>query len=358
MADDNRTEKPTAHRLSKAREQGQVSRSRDLTTALSLLAVVFLLAWQPRLWVVRWRDLLARLLETGTRTDMNGGSPVFVMIATTVAQWLWPTLLAAMSVALLSTVAQGGFLFASEPIKPNWGRLNPASNLKRLFSVAGWSRTLRSLLPATAILYLSYGTLRERLPEITRAARLTPRNLLAFTGSLIFALAWRAGFVFLLWSGADYFLQRWHHERSLRMTKQEIKEESKDLEGNPEIRGRIRRLRRQMRRKMMMHNVPRATAVITNPTHYAVAIEYRAETMPAPIVVAKGRNLLAQKIKRIARWHDIPIVENPPLAQALWKSVEVGDAIPPKLYAAVAEILAFLYRAQARLRKQQPAVAR
>jgi flagellar biosynthetic protein FlhB len=137
------------------------------------------------------------------------------------------------------------------------------------------------------------------------------------------------------------------------MTKQEVREEMKDLDGNPATRGRMRRLRRAMLRKIMARDVARATAVVTNPTHYAVALEYRPETMAAPVVVAKGRNLLAEKIKQLARWHEVPIIENPPLAQALYKATEVGQAIPPKLYAAVAEILAFLYRAQTRMQAAQ-----
>jgi flagellar biosynthetic protein FlhB len=164
--------------------------------------------------------------------------------------------------------------------------------------------------------------------------------------------------VMLAWSGLDYFLQRRNYEQSLRMTKQEVKQEAKDSDGNPFTRGRVRRLRRALLRKILAKDVQRATAVVTNPTHYAVAIEYRPETMSAPVVVAKGRNLLAQRIKQIARWHEIPIVENRVLAQALYKSTEVGQAIPPKLYAAVAEILAFLYRAQARMLAAKPAGVR
>jgi flagellar biosynthetic protein FlhB len=140
------------------------------------------------------------------------------------------------------------------------------------------------------------------------------------------------------------------------MTKQEVRQESKDTDGNPQTRGRLRRLRRELLRKSLQKDIKRATAVITNPTHYAVAIEYRPETMAAPVVVAKGRNLIAQKIKELARWHEVPIVENPPLAQALFKAAQVGQMIPPQLYAAVAEILAFLYRAQMRMKTQfQPA---
>jgi flagellar biosynthetic protein FlhB len=157
----------------------------------------------------------------------------------------------------------------------------------------------------------------------------------------------------LAWSAADYAFQKWNYDRSLMMTKQEVRQESKDTDGNPMVRGRMRRIRRAFMRRVLAKDVARATAVVTNPTHYAVALEYRPETMAAPVVVAKGRNLLAERIKRIARWHEIPIIENPALAQALFKATEVGQAIPPNLYAAVAEILAFLYRTKMRMQTIQ-----
>jgi flagellar biosynthetic protein FlhB len=233
--------------------------------------------------------------------------------------------------------------------------MNPATNIGHLFSFAGLSRALRSLIPSGAILYLFVSMFERELPEITHISRFGPRALFGRLGSLLFELAWKCGLVMLAWSGADYFFQRWNHDRSLRMTKQEVKQELKDTDGNPLIRGRIRRLRRAFLRKVIAANVARATAVVTNPTHYAVALEYRPETMVAPVVVAKGRNLLAERIKRIARWHEIPIIENPPLAQALYKATDVGQSIPPNLYAAVAEILAFLYRAKMRMQSARPA---
>jgi flagellar biosynthetic protein FlhB len=152
--------------------------------------------------------------------------------------------------------------------------------------------------------------------------------------------------VFILWAGFDVLMSRLNFERQLRMTRQEVREDFKEMEGHPAIRGRIRRLQREMRRRRMLRDVARATVVVTNPNEYAVALEYKPEAMAAPVVVAKGRNLLAQKIKREARWHGIPIVENPPLAQALYRAAELGQAIPAKLYTAVAEILAFIFRTQ------------
>jgi flagellar biosynthetic protein FlhB len=355
---DNRSEQATAHRKHQARQKGQVVRSRDLVSALVLLAVTLALSWQPEVWIGRWRGLFERLLSVGNGGEIGLGTPIFSWTLLTVAQWVAPILTLALTVSLLSHTAQGGFVFVTESLKPNWNRLNPSSNIGNLFSAAGLSRLLRSLVPFVVIVVLTVNILGRNFPKIARAARFDSHELLAQLGSLLFELAWKFGLVLLAWAGLDYFLQQRNYERSLRMTKQEVKQDHKDTDGNPFIRGRMRRLRRAMMRKMMAKDVQRATAVITNPTHYAVAIEYRPETMSAPVVVAKGRNLLAERIKQIARWHEIPIVENRILAQALYKTTEVGQSIPPKLYAAVAEILAFLYRAQARLIAQRPGAPR
>jgi len=264
--------------------------------------------------------------------------------------WVGPFLAIAFVVSVVATLAQGAPTFAPEALSPNTARLNPANNLQQLFSLAGASRVLRSLVPTTIILFLALRLIHGQAPAIVHAARLNTRACLGLVGSLCFGLAWRTVMVFLLWSGLDYFLQWQTFEKSLRMTKQEVRDENRENNGNPQVRARIRRLRREMTRKSLQKRMQQATAVVTNPTHYAVALEFRPLTMAAPVVVAKGRDFLAQRIKEMARWNEIPIVENPPLAQALYKATEVGQMIPPKLYAAVAELLAFLYRAQRRMR--------
>jgi len=350
---DNRTEQATPRRRNTAREKGQVLRSRDLVSAVTVLAAVMFLARNPEVWIGRWRSYFSRALEASVQGDWTNRAPVILWTSIVVAQWTWPILAVALFAAVGSTLAQGGLTVAAGALTPDWQRLNPARNLQSLVSLAGFSRVLRSLLPSGVIFYLALRIILNEAPMILHAARVSSRALLALIGALCFALAWQSAFVLLAWSGIDYLLQRQTHEKSLRMTKQEVKQDSKDTDGNPQTRGRFRRLRREMLRKSLQRDVKRATAVVTNPIHYAVAIEYRPSTMAAPVVVAKGRNLIAQKIKELARWHDVPIVENPPLAQALYKAAEVGQMIPPKLYAAVAEILAFLYRAQMRMNPQR-----
>jgi flagellar biosynthesis protein FlhB len=346
---DNRTEQATPRRRQQAREKGQVLRSRDLVSTFTLLAVVFLLAWHPEIWIGRWHQYFEHALDASVQSDWTNNVPVIGWTGLVIAQWVAPIFAVAFCVAVAGTLAQGGLVIATEALSPDWSRLNPANNLRQLFSFSSFSRLLRSLLPSGVVLYLAIRIIWNQAPVILYSARLHSRAALALMGQICFSLAWQSGLVLLAWSGLDYFMQRYTYERSLRMTKQEVKQESKDLEGNPQIKGRVRRMRRELLRKILSKEVQRATAVITNPTHYAVALEYRPSTMVAPVVVAKGRNLIAQRIKELARWHEIPIVENPPLAQALYKAVDIGQMIPPKLYAAVAEILAFLYRAQMRM---------
>jgi flagellar biosynthetic protein FlhB len=249
--------------------------------------------------------------------------------------------------ATLGGVAQGGLVFAPAALAPSPNRFNPASRLEQLFSLHAVSRLLKSLLPTAAVVYLAVGILSRdwiRLPVLLHGSG---NAMLAFTASHVFELAWKASLVLLSWSAADYFLERWKHENELKMSRQDLRDEFKETEGNPAVKMRIRRLQRQARRRRMLKDVERAAVVITNPTEFAIALEFSPE-MEAPVVVAKGRSLLAAQIRELALWHGIPLVENPPLAHALYRAVEVGQAIPPKLYAVVAEILAAIWRAQAR----------
>jgi flagellar biosynthesis protein FlhB len=351
---DNRTEQATPRRRQQARERGQVLRNRELVSALVLFAVILFLAWRPTVWIGRWQSYFGRLLETSFHGDWNNNVPVVGWTMLAVAQWLAPLFALTFFLSVGATLAQGGLVLATGALTPNFSRLNPANNVKQLFSFSGLSRILKSLIPTSIILYLALRILVAKAPEVFYASHLHSRASLSLLGRLCFSIASQAAFVLLAWSCVDFLLQRQTFESGLRMTKQEVRQENKDNEGSPQVKNRIRRLRRELLRRSLRKDVQRATAVVTNPTHYAVALEYRPSTMSAPVVVAKGRNLIAQKIRELARWHEIPIVENPPLAQALYKATDVGQMIPPKLYAAVAEILAFLYRAQMRMKGERP----
>jgi flagellar biosynthetic protein FlhB len=352
MADGSKTEKASPRRRQKAREEGQVARSRDLTAGLSAMTAVMFLASQMPAFANDWRGMLRQQLEmAATHPDQlvpvwRNAWPVFRGVA----------LAAGMSwvVGTAGGLAQGGVVFAPKALAPNWKRLDPVSHVEQLFSLSAVSRLLKSLLPTAVVVYFAVEVLVRDyrfLPALLHAGR---RALLAFTVGRMYEVAWKGSLVLLVWAGADYFLERQRHESEMKMSKQDQKDEFKEMEGNPVIKQRIRRLQRQARRRRMLKDVERAAVVITNPTEFAVALEYRME-MDAPVVLAKGRNLLAAQIKEIARWQGIPIVENPPLAHALYRAVEVGQAIPAKLYVVVAEILAAVWRAQAQAWQNQGA---
>ena len=344
MADESKTERASPRRRQKAREQGQVARSRDLTAGLAAMTAVVCYAWQMPDFAAAWRGLFRQALAAATGgqrpvLDWHATLPVFraVGIASALG-WV---------AAVAAGFAQGGFVFAASALAPNWKRLDPGSHLEQLFSLAALSRLLKSLLPTAAIVYLATGALLRdgpRLPALLHGSR---TGLAVFISGRMYEIAWKGSLVLLIWAAADYFLERQRHENELKMSRQDQKDEFKEMEGNPAVKQRIRRLQRQTRRRRMLKDVERAAVVITNPTEFAIALEYRME-MDAPIVVAKGRSLLARQIKEIARWHGIPMVENPPLAHALYRSVEVGQAIPAKLYVVVAEVLAAVWRAQSR----------
>lgn len=352
MANGEKTEQPTGHRRQKAREDGQIARSLDLPAALALAAMLAVLAWSPRQWALGWRPLFGGLLAGA----MSGRWAVLEAVQRTdglVMLWAGPAMLTAFVAALAGSVAQGGWIVSPKPFQPDFKRLNPVTNIQNLFSAASLSRLLKSLLPAGAILYVAWDTGRGAWPLLATAAQGAPAALLTAQLRWMLAIGWKSALILLAWGGFDYLMQRRTFTQSLKMTRDEVKHENRDLEGNPEVKGRIRRLRRTIyngRRKAMLREVAQATLVVVNPTEYAVALRYDPETMAAPVVVAKGREFLAREIKEIARWQGIPAVENPPLAHALYRAVEAGHAIPPSLYAAVAEILAFIYATEAQLR--------
>jgi flagellar biosynthetic protein FlhB len=345
VADESRTEQATPRRRERARREGDVPRSREFPAALTLITVVLFLWWYPQNWKNEWRELLERTLASATHSDMTAGTPVLNWVAWRVCLWAAPCMAMAWLVALAGSFALGGFVAAPAALAPKPERLNPASNLQKLFSLGGLQRLMKSLIPSAFLVYIALAIMVRDWGQILQMSRVGIRQSLGWMLTRVFEISWKGGLVFTLWAGFDVLISRLNFERQLRMTRQEVREDFKEMEGHPAVRGRIRRLQREMRRRML-RDVARATVVVTNPNEYAVALEYQPETMAAPVVVAKGRNLFAQRIKREARWHGIPVVENPPLAQALYRATEVGQTIPAKLYTAVAEILAFIYRMQ------------
>lgn len=357
MADD-RTEEATPYRRQKAREKGQVARSRELPTALALIAIVMVLDWYAMAFLLDWRTFFVEVLNRANSADFGNILYIMQMTARITAIWTFPCLFLGVGLSVLGSIAQGGIVIAPSALSPSWERLNPASNLGKIFSVGGVGNFLKSLVPMAVIGYMAFAMIARDWNSIVLSSASNAHASIAWMMTRVFEISWKSGMVFLAWSGFDYLLQRVQLSRQLRMSRQEVIQENKDTLGNPQIKLRIRKLQRQMRRRMMMRDVAKATVVITNPTEYAIALRYQPGAMRAPVVVAKGRDLLARQIRQEAVWHSVPIVENPPLAHALYRAVQIGQAIPPALYVAVAEILAFIFRAQARSRPVNPAPPR
>jgi flagellar biosynthetic protein FlhB len=349
----DRTEKATPRKRQKAREEGQVARTRELAPALALMTAVMCLSWLVVRWPREWYDLFSTVLMADLRNSEGIFAVAVRKTALLTVRWAGPPVAFGFLVALAASLAQGGLVLAPKALTLKPQKFSPGSNIQRLFSLNSIQRVLKSCVPTGILVYLAATTLVERWDQLRNLSFAPAKVSFLWVLALMFEMLWKGGLVFAIWSAADFFLQRFNFERQLRMSKQEIKEESKETEGNPAIRGRIRRLQRQMRKRRMIREASQATVVVTNPTHFAVALRYLPEEMEAPVVVAKGLNLLAQMIRQQAVWHGVPIVENPPLAQALYRTVEVGETIPAKLYTAVAEILAFIYRMQAKERRTQ-----
>jgi flagellar biosynthetic protein FlhB len=355
---DDRTEKASPHRKRKAREQGDIPHSQDLTSAAGLLAGTLALGWAGPQWARLWGAGMEKMLDLGRPAAWMGGqidTKILALRAVLVAMLMplmWVFAASFAGAAAMGIAQSRGLNIAAEAMAFKIERLNPVTNLQQVFSVRGMTRMAKSAIPVAALAWFAYGKMRaetavpvfslERLPDLFPT---------------MYGLMLDAGLIFFLWSGIDYLVEWRSWEQRLKMSKQEMREEFKQTEGSPQVKRRIAGLRRQMRRRALKADVSRASVVITNPTHYAVALEFSLERMEAPKLLAKGRDLLAAAIRDEARWAGVPIVENPPLARALYKQVEVGQSIPFALYAAVAGILAWIYRREVeeKVRRQRQA---
>jgi flagellar biosynthetic protein FlhB len=351
-----RTEQATQHRREQARKEGDILHSRELTGAAGTLAGVLVLgAFGGRL-LLAWRDSFAGFLDLGSAAhwEPSAMTPTLYALRGLAVGILGPpaVVMAAVAAASLGigVLQTGGVNFYVGAIGFNPDRINPVSNIKNLFSLRAAARLAKSLVPAAFLAVFAF-------QRIARQLEIPPFSItrLEILGSDVYGLLLAASWLLFGWSAIDYLVEWQSRESRLKMSREDMREEMKQTEGNPQIRGRIRNLQRQARRKRVKADVAKAAVVLTNPTHYAVALGFDFATMEAPRLVAKGRNLLAEEIKAEARWAGVPIVENPPLARSLYRSVEVGQPIPAELYAAVAAILAYLYRqrVEAELRERR-----
>ena len=341
----DRTEQATQHRREKARKQGDLLHSKELTSAAGMLAGVLALGMTGSSALRAWRKGLAAFLDLGAPGRWEAATLAPTLIALrrqALGLMLAPAVVmaAVAGTALVVGVVQtGGLEVHTEVLGFKLDRINPLSNVKNLFSLRSVARLGKSLVPAAILA----GFAAQR---IGRQMSLPPFSTtrLEELGSEAYGLLVAAAWLLFAWSAIDFLVEWQARESRLKMSREDMKDEYKETEGSPQVRSRIRGLQRQMRRRKVKNDVARAAVVLTNPTHYAVALAFDFGTMEAPRVVAKGRNLLAEEIKAEARWVGVPIVENPPLARSLYRSVEVGESIPVDLYAAVAAILAWLYR--------------
>ncbi len=346
MADGSqKTEKPTKRRLDKARREGQFPSSKEFLAALQFFTFVILLAAGGRTFLERSLEVARYFLAGAFHFELTPRSVAGLYIRSVgrVFQPLAWMGVGLSCVVLASQLASTRLGVSLHRLVPDPKRLDPFQKIRNVppQNVASFFQALL-FLPLLALAV--YTIARQNLAAYAGLARVGLGPALTVVIGSLQALLWKAAFLFLVIGGLDFLRVYRRHNKSLRMTKQELREELKETEGNPQIKSRIRRIQRDLARRNMMKEIPKATAVIVNPTHYAVAIRYEMESMAAPRVLAKGKNYLARRIRELAHQHEVPIIENQPLAQALYKTAEVGQEIPPHLYRAVAEVLAYIFK--------------
>jgi len=345
-----KTEQATAKRRADARKKGQVARSREIPTVFVLLAGLSVLFFWSSVMYQRSTLLMAKFLgQIGTVSlDPVSVQNLLWEIFASLAVILVPILLGVAAAGVLSNYIQVGSLFSWEAVQPDPSKLNPWKGLSRLFSRQAAAELAKSIFKLMIIGWVAYVTIRAEWASIVSLWSQETIQIFQYIGKISFRIFLKTVLVMAALAALDYAFQRWSYEKNLRMTRREVQDEFKQTEGDPLIKSRIRSIQRELARKRMMAEVPKADVIITNPTHLAVALRYRYKEMNAPKVVAKGAELVAEKIKEIAKGHGVPLLENKPLAQTLYKTVEVGQTIPSALYQLVADILAYVYRLRGR----------
>lgn len=347
-----KTEAPTSRRLLEARKKGDIVKSMEVPSAAVLLAGLFVLYFSGSFLLERMQTVFRHYLGNlhtfqvtpANMTEMTRETMLHSAIIVA------PLMLAIFVVALAANYAQVGVLFTTEKIAPKLDKIDPLKGFGRLFSKQTLANVVKSIAKLGIIGYVAYSEIKTALPGLLPLMDQEPISIFLFTSRVAFWIFLKSALVIALLAALDYAFQRWQFMEKMKMTKQELKDEAKQSEGDPHVKGRIRAIQMQMARQRMMAEVPKADVVITNPTHLAIALRYDALSMAAPTVLAKGAGVIAQKIKEIAAEHHIPLVEDKPLAQALYKTTELNETIPENLFQAVAEVLAYVYN----LRKKNP----
>ena len=346
-----KTEPATAKKLREAREEGKVAKSKELTAAFDLIVLFLVL----KIFVAMVGDgflnvfyYVYKLIPDFLSMNAIDVSPqavsgFFIEIFVQMISIVWPFFLFGFAITLVISIFQVGWKATGKPLKPKMDRFNPINGFKRIISKDSIFEFFKSVLKICVILYIAYTSIKDHANDIFILYDIPLGQAIALCGDVIINAGLKISIVYLVVGMADYIYQKHRFNEDMKMTKQEVKDEYKNTEGNPEIKGRQRQRMREASRRRMMQDVPKADVVITNPTHLAIAIKYEPEVNRAPIVLAKGEDFLAQKIRELAKENNIEIVENKPLARMLYANVDIGSEIPPELYQAVAEILAMVY---------------
>jgi flagellar biosynthetic protein FlhB len=345
-----RTEQATPKRREDARKKGQVARSREVPSVLILLGALSVFFFGGSWMLGQTAGAMERIFENlGTFRLQQASLPDFLAgVFETIFRILFPLLTAVVVAGLAANVLQVGFRMSPEALRPKLSKLDPLKGVRRLLSLQSLAEVVKSVLKIAVVGGVAFHLVRGELDRIPSLMRCPVADSLAFAGDAAIKIGFYTCLVLLLLALLDFAFQRWQHEKQLRMTKQEVKEEHKQREGDPQVKARIRRTQAEMARHRMMEAVPDADVVLTNPTRLAIALRFDAARMAAPCVVAKGAGFVADRIRSLAKEHNVPIVENKPLARTLFQSVDIGGAIPAELYRAVAEVLAYVYRVRGR----------
>ena len=353
-----KTEEPTGKRLDEARKDGNVAKSKEITTVVSLFALFLLLRFWTGHMGVDFLELFQYVysripefvqLDGGTATPQRH---VILLIRDMMGRYLLimlPIFLIGVFIAFITNFLQFRWMITFKPMKPKFSKLNPVNGFKRFFSIQSVIELIKSVAKLLVIFYIAYSYLVERQQVLFLLLDMPVLQVLQLASSMIFELGIRISAVFIIIAAADFLYTRFKWKKDMKMTKQEVKDEMKETEGDPQIKGKQRQRMREASQRRMMQQLPQADVVITNPTHYAVAIQYDADKYEAPMVIAKGEGYIAARIKEVAAEHGIEIVENKPLARVLYANVEIGELVPPELYQAVAEVLAFVYHLQGKV---------
>ncbi len=350
-----KTEQPTGKRLGEARNKGQIAKSRELTAVGILITGGVAIYLSRNLILGRFRNILesAWSKESFSTPGYFAASELPMVILSSIFAMLAPVILTILATAVVLNVVQmKGAIFSFQAMRISLSNLNPLAGFKRMFSLRSLTELVKSVLKMMIVSYAVYSVLWPERGTLAALAQAEVSEFLQVTGMLSLKLLFRVAGIMLVLSLLDFLYQKWQTRKDLMMTKQEVKEEAKQSEGNPQIKAKIRSTQRAIARQRMLSMVPKASVIVTNPTHFAVALLYK-QGMEAPTVVAKGVDFLALKIIGIGRKHGVPIVQNPPLARALYKQVKVEETIPGELYRAVAKILAYIYQQKQLMRRNQ-----